>query len=120
MTNLPDEIDKRLNLIDFNELWPGFKRYEYALYDDEHVILNDKTMERDQRFMGNTSICYEGEHTICGYDPMKMQRFENWVYHKSFLGINDGESKEFIMGPIVTESEDEDFSRVSRYYRRKS
>lgn len=61
VNNIWQQIDSILNDMDFRELWKGFKRYKFVLYDDERVYFGDRDIEVDNRFKGNTSIDYEGE-----------------------------------------------------------
>lgn len=63
------EIDKRLARIDFNELYVGFTAYDYALYDDKHVYLKDRVIEKDQRFIGNTAIQFDDAYLAIWYKP---------------------------------------------------
>lgn len=60
MKEIRSEISKRIDLVDFEKLWPGFIEYDFAIYDDEKVYFCDKTIPVDNRFMGNTSIKFEG------------------------------------------------------------
>ena len=62
MKQIRTEIDKRLETIEFNKLYKGFRRYDYALYDAEKVYLKDRTLEKDNRFLGNSAIVFEGEY----------------------------------------------------------
>ena len=55
------EIDGILNKLDFERLWKGFKRYNFALYNDEIVCFGDNCIAVDNRFLGNTAIDYNGE-----------------------------------------------------------
>lgn len=61
MNDVWQKIDSTLNNIEFNKLWKGFKRYKFALYDNEKAYFGDKEVKIDNRFAGNTSIDYEGE-----------------------------------------------------------
>lgn len=61
MNSVWNEIDSILSNIEFNKLWKGFKRYKFALYDDEKVYFGDKEITVDNRFIGNTAIDYNGE-----------------------------------------------------------
>jgi len=60
MTELYSKIEKIHSEIDFNSIWRGFNRYEFALYNQDTVYFKDKTIPLDNRFLGNTSIEYEG------------------------------------------------------------
>lgn len=57
-----------------------------------------------------------GQFTVRGYDPMNMIKFDNKVLHRSFLGVNDGKNTNFIKGPIVTESEGNNYTNFIKYY----
>ena len=59
---LYQEVASRLEKIDFNQLWPNFKRYEFALYDNNDVCINNHLMPKTEQFLGNTSILYEGRY----------------------------------------------------------
>lgn len=54
------DILKRLARLDFNALWPGFARLEFALYNDDEVVLNGKRLPKTEEFLANTAILYEG------------------------------------------------------------
>lgn len=54
------QVDAELDDIPFGELWPGFHRYEFALYTAEKVCLPDVVIDWDERFIGNTAVEYEG------------------------------------------------------------
>jgi len=56
-----NHVKKAIGGLDFNQLWPGFKAYNFALYDQEKVILNHREIPIDDRFIGNTAIEFEGE-----------------------------------------------------------
>lgn len=61
MRNLYNEVDLFLDNISFNDIWPGFSRYEFALYDNESIYFKNGTIPYEQRFLGNTAIEYGGE-----------------------------------------------------------
>lgn len=61
MNSVWNEINSILSNVEFNKLWKGFKRYRFALYDDEKVYFGDKEIAVDNRFIGNTAIDYDGE-----------------------------------------------------------
>ncbi|NLY35692.1 MAG: hypothetical protein GX046_00505 [Tissierellia bacterium] len=64
------EVDLELNKLDFDQLWKGFSKSHYALYNDEIVIISGSSgvdlelapLESffvgkvDERFIGNTSV----------------------------------------------------------------
>lgn len=69
MNNLYDEIVNRLHKINFESLYPCFKIYDFALYDDEWVYLKDRKIPRDNRFLGNTAIAFEDDYLAIWYKP---------------------------------------------------
>ncbi len=69
MNNIRRAIDERLKLINFDDLYKGFREYDYAIYDDEYVYLKDKIISKDQRFIGNTAIKYDDSYLAIWYKP---------------------------------------------------
>ena len=53
-------VAEQLDRLDFAALYPGYHRYPFALYDEEQVCLEGQLFPWDDRFLGNTSIEYEG------------------------------------------------------------
>lgn len=63
------------------------------------------------------SEIFKGDFSYCGYDPMNFKRYGNYVYHKHFLGVNLENGPQFLMGTYVTESETDDLTHFTRYYK---
>ncbi|HWO78686.1 MAG TPA: hypothetical protein VNM69_22745 [Bacillus sp. (in: firmicutes)] len=61
MRELYQNVFQALKNISFNELWPGFSSFTFALYNDEEIYLEDRVIPYDASFIGNTSILYNGE-----------------------------------------------------------
>lgn len=61
MKKLYDEVNKILDSVDFEAIWHGFKKFSFALYNDDTVYFQDKSIPHDNRFLGNTSIDFKGE-----------------------------------------------------------
>jgi hypothetical protein len=59
MRKLFQEIQNRIQTIDFNELWNGFAPCEFALYNDETVFFETNEIPKTDLFLGNTTIKYE-------------------------------------------------------------
>ncbi|MFA7107066.1 MAG: hypothetical protein WC154_07175 [Candidatus Izemoplasmatales bacterium] len=55
------EIEIRITKIDFDNLYKGFSVYDFALYNEKYVVLKDRIIPYDSRFVGNTSIEFEGK-----------------------------------------------------------
>lgn len=59
--NTLERLNTRLNDVTFSQLYPGFKQYSFALYNQESVFFKDETIPWTTDFIGNTSIRYKGE-----------------------------------------------------------
>lgn len=62
--NLQDiyhEINNRIQAIEFDHLWDGFKKYPFAVYNDEAVCLNGELIPKTDEFIANTAILYENQ-----------------------------------------------------------
>ena len=53
-------VAEQLDRLDFTALCPGYHRYPFALYDEKQVCLEGQLFPWDDRFLGNTSIEYDG------------------------------------------------------------
>ena len=60
LLSLEKEVGGRLERLDFDSLWPGFRQYEFALYDDERAVLNGELFPRPQDFWANTALPWQG------------------------------------------------------------
>lgn len=54
------EISRRLDLLDFGTLLPGFHRYPFALHTEKDVCLGDRSIPNEGRFLANTAMEFEG------------------------------------------------------------
>lgn len=61
MKELYSKIYHNLQKIDFESIWHGFSPCGFALYDEHKVYFFDQTQPVDNRFLGNTSILYNGK-----------------------------------------------------------
>jgi len=61
MRELYNTINDIIDKIDFTVIWRGFAKYPFALYDKDNVYFPNDVIPRDNRFLGNTSIEYNGE-----------------------------------------------------------
>lgn len=57
-----EEVALRIDKIDFSFLWPKFKKYNFALYDNERVIINNQEIKKTDGFLGNTSIKFNNDY----------------------------------------------------------
>lgn len=62
LLNLYKSINKIISTVDFNALYPGFEPFDFALYDEEYVIIKNKVIPYDNRFVGNTAIYYDKDY----------------------------------------------------------
>lgn len=103
MLSIMKELDKLLNLIDFNQLWDGFFKTNYALYDNKKFYINDNkdiSLELikkdscfvgkvDQRFMGNTAISIDNNYVAIWNKKsipknMKNTKLASLIIHEMF------------------------------------
>lgn len=56
------EVKKRIASVNFESLWPDFHEYKFALYNSEKVYYEGRTVAISDKFIGNTSIIFEGEY----------------------------------------------------------
>jgi len=57
-----EKVNKKIEKINFQSLWPSFKDYDFALYDADKVILNHTIIPKEDVFIGNTAIKYKGKY----------------------------------------------------------
>ena len=62
MRELYNKVNELIGKIDFTAIWSGFLKHPFALYDKSNVYLQNETIPHDNRFVGNTSIEYDGEY----------------------------------------------------------
>lgn len=65
-------VKEKVDSIVFEELWPGFKQYDFALYNDSQVILNERIFPKTKEFLANTAIRYQGSLIAIWYLPEEM------------------------------------------------
>lgn len=44
-------VKEKIDSVVFEELWPCFKRYDFALYNASQVILNGQIFQRQRNFL---------------------------------------------------------------------
>jgi len=67
MRELYTKVYKNIDKVDFDSIWNGFSRCDFALYDKEHVYLKNEVIPYDNRFLGNTAINYDGSYIAIWY-----------------------------------------------------
>lgn len=61
MRELAVAVKKIIDQIDFEELWPGFHEFPFALYNEEKAFINGEEIAKPEHFYGNTAVSYEDE-----------------------------------------------------------
>lgn len=62
--NLPvlwQDVNHRLNQLNFSALADGFRRYRFALYTNREACLDGTCIPLPESFLGNTAVLHEGE-----------------------------------------------------------
>ena len=82
------EVEKYIDLIDFNKLWKGFKPLKFALYNDRECFFDGKYIEKTDNFLANTAINYNGEviaiwNVLEDLDPIVLA---SKIIHEMFHG----------------------------------
>ncbi len=62
MRELYNKILNNISKIDFERIWTGFNKYDFALYTSKEVYFENKVIPWDERFLGNTAIKYEDRY----------------------------------------------------------
>jgi hypothetical protein len=67
MRELYKNIELELDKVKYKDLWPGFSRMEFAIYNKTKIFLKKEEIPYDERFLGNTSIDYNGSNLAIWY-----------------------------------------------------
>lgn len=82
------DVNSILNTIDFNDLFDGFHKYRFALYNSKEIVINGTSIPYQDGFRGNTSILYEGEYIAIWnleFDPIEdLERLAYCLIHEMF------------------------------------
>lgn len=87
MRKLYKSIQEKLDTINFNKLYPNFKRYPFALYDNEYIYLENETIPYHESFKGNTAIVYQGQFIAIwnlAYALDDIEIFVSKIVHEMF------------------------------------
>ena len=84
-----NKVNTSLDRVNFGEIYPGFHKFDFALYNDERVWFDGYDIPRDNRFFGNTSIEYEGKPIAIWYvqediDTLDLDLFTSNMVHEMF------------------------------------
>ena len=55
------EVKKRIDKVDFNSLWPGFKKLRFAIYNEKEACFDGDLIDKHAEFIANTAILYKEE-----------------------------------------------------------
>jgi len=90
---LYDEVSKLLGAVDFEGIWAGFSPFDFALFDKQSIYMTDKTLQWDERFLGNTAIEFEGkflaiwEITSQNDGEVDVERLVSGIVHEMFHAL---------------------------------
>ena len=88
LLQLYGEVDEILNTLNFDELFQGFYKYRFALYNQREIVLDGKVMHYQEDFRGNTAKEYEGEYIAIwdvGFAPVvDVERLAYCLVHEMF------------------------------------
>ena len=79
-------VKEKIDSVVFEELWPCFKRYDFALYNASQVILNGQIFSKTEEFLANTAICYQGRLIAiwCLSEEMDLDVLTSKIIHEMF------------------------------------
>lgn len=87
LLSLSQAVAQQLDRLDFSALYPGYHRFPFALYNEERVCLEGQLFPWDDRFLGNTSIEYEGQRIAIwsvALDPLPPVSLAASMAHEMF------------------------------------
>ncbi|MFO7969073.1 MAG: hypothetical protein R6U15_03035 [Candidatus Izemoplasmatales bacterium] len=93
-----NKIKHIIQTVEFASLWPKFKKYNFALYNEDTVIINNKTIKKTDEFIGNTAIKYQGEYLAIWYLQNEMDEniLASKLIHEMFHAFqNEQNEKRF-------------------------
>ena len=61
MRDLYTKLNAVIDKINFSDLWEGFHRFDFALYNNEEIFLKDEIIPWNENFLGNTAIEYNDQ-----------------------------------------------------------
>lgn len=67
LSHLYHQLNQRIQTIDFNALYPGFRPCPFALYTESECFYDGNYIDKSPQFIGNTTIEFEGQHIAIWY-----------------------------------------------------
>ena len=92
------EVEKRLDRVDFPALWKGFSPFRFALYNDAKCYFGGRYVDKTASFAANTSIEYDGEQIAIWKlteEPRDLDELTASLVHEMFHAFQEtrGESR---------------------------
>lgn len=87
LSHLYNEINQRIQIIDFDSLYPNFKPCPFALYTEYECFYDGQSIEKPPQFIGNTSIEFEGQHIAIWYLTQEVNDYDQLtssIIHEMF------------------------------------
>jgi hypothetical protein len=87
LSHLYDQVKQRIDTVNFDMLWQGFRPTSFALYSEDQCFLNGKYIEKTHQFIANTSIAFEGEYIAIWNVtslPKNLDQFTSLIIHEMF------------------------------------
>ncbi|MFA7032466.1 MAG: hypothetical protein WC201_02780 [Bacilli bacterium] len=92
LSEIYQQIDQRLDGIDFSSLYHGFYRLKFALYNETECYFNGKYISKSDSFLANTAIEYEGEYIAIWMITEDISDFDSLtasIVHEMFHGYQN-------------------------------
>lgn len=105
MRSLYKALKKRIDTINFSHLFHGFKPLPFALYNDTHVYLETRVIDKTEQFYGNTAIQFEGKTLAIWY--LKDTQVDNIdtlaskIIHEMFHGYQMSQNESRFPNEII-------------------
>lgn len=95
---LYQEVEKRIEKVDFAAIWRGFSPLKFALYTDDECYFDGRYIDKTDSFCANTAIEYDGEYIAIWNvteEPADMDAFSASIIHEMFHAFQaiSGESR---------------------------
>ena len=90
------------------EIYQAITEIYHAFQENNKKIIEDFHKKKPSK------INIEGR--ICGYDPLNMIAYEDFLYCKHFIALDFGKGPEFIQGPLLLKLDSLDPMKIAYYY----
>jgi len=93
MENIYKQLEQLLAKVDFAAIWPGFAPCEFAVFNQQTVLMKDGQIPWDERFMASTIITFEGRRLAIWYvetfDNLDLERTAAGLVHEMFHALQN-------------------------------